>query len=336
MEGPAVPEAEIQDGPAVPAAEIQDGPAVPAAEIQDGPAAPAVAADVAPADEPGSWRGEQVPWWTAGGSMDAVDAESAGAPQLEPAPGPEAAATETPLVVGDPFRLWVAAYGQMLCGAPISPVLENDGGQVQYFENLALHAGADGTVSPLPIGHAGLRDATAVAPEPVMVDGYAVRNIAATLAQHSELRYQTRPLVQIRHLVIHHTGAAATLSPIEIALEHVETNGWPGIGYHFVIDARGAIDQTQDLTVETYHVRQFNPAAVGIALAGDYTSNVPPPHQLEALSLVLADLIRDLGLPLSSIRGHREMVQTPCPGDAFLTLWKPRLLRLVEANLTIA
>jgi hypothetical protein len=223
-----------------------------------------------------------------------------------------------------------------MCGEPITPVLDSASGPVQYFENLALLAAADGRVALLPIGAAALRDREAHAIV-VPADGggseHVVQDVSRDLPHHATRRYATRPLSLIRHLVLHHTGASATLSPAEIAIEHVEANGWPGIGYHFVIDRRGNIAQTQDLTVETYHARQFNPASVGIALAGDFSSSVPDPAQLEAAAILLCDLLRDLGLPLGAIRGHREMVQTTCPGEAFGTLWKPRLLRLVEARL---
>ncbi|MFQ5460409.1 MAG: N-acetylmuramoyl-L-alanine amidase, partial [Anaerolineae bacterium] len=146
-------------------------------------------------------------------------------------------------------------------------------------------------------------------------------------------RYPRRPLAAVRYLVIHHTGAGPAVGAADVAAEHVEVNGWPGIGYHYVIDRSGAVAKTQDLVVEAYHARQFNRAAVGIALAGDFASDVPAPAQLDAAATLLANLLRDLGLPTEALRGHRELVPTHCPGETFSALWKPRLLRLVEARL---
>jgi hypothetical protein len=238
--------------------------------------------------------------------------------------------------VAAPFRVFYAQYGPTLCGAPISELEMVDGLPSQYFERIALEEHEPGRVRLKALGSAWLKaradgfvgDAPNGQREPS-----AIVDIRATLPTHPVRTYETRPLAQIRYLVLHHTGAAADLSPEEIAREHVEANGWPGIGYHYLIDRRGTIYRTQDLTTISYHARQFNPVAVGIALSGDFTSAVPDGDQLDATARLLADLRQELGLPSSSVRGHREIVATPCPGDAFLTLWKPRLERLVERNL---
>ena len=158
-------------------------------------------------------------------------------------------------------------------------------------------------------------------------------DLTAELARHASKSYATRPLADIRYLVLHHTGAGAEIGARAIADEHVRVNDWPGIGYHFVVDHSGTIAMTQDLTTVSHHARQFNPAAVGIALTGELSGSLPTSEQMAALTELLAMLLSDLGLGIWSVRGHREMVATPCPGDTFLTVWKPRLIRQVALRL---
>jgi hypothetical protein len=250
-------------------------------------------------------------------------------------PAREEVVPETGHHLGGPFLAFYEHYGPTLCGYPITDVVMEDGVPCQYFQCLALEEHIPGRVRLKPLGEAWLataatRGPATETPAPPMGD------IAARLPRHPHLTYATRPLADIRYLVIHHTGAAPDVGAVAIATEHVETNGWPGIGYHYVVGADGAIQRTQDLTVVSYHARQFNPAAVGIALAGDFGQALPPARQLEATAELLAGLLADLGLPPEAVRGHREMVPTACPGELFLGTWKPALMRAVAERLAPA
>jgi hypothetical protein len=231
--------------------------------------------------------------------------------------------------VGEPFRSFYAYYGETLLGRPVSTVVLEGGRKCQYFENVALEEGSPGTVRLKPLGRDWLA-ARAEArarhvggqSEPVLVD------LTAALARHATKTYPLRALEDIRYLVVHHTGASGEATVQAIAEEHVRVNDWPGIGYHFVIDTDGTAYRTQDLTVVSHHARQFNPASVGIALVGDLSTALPTAEQIESTAGLLAALLRELGLPATSVRGHREMVATPCPGETFLAVWKPRLMAL--------
>jgi hypothetical protein len=242
---------------------------------------------------------------------------------------------ETGHAVGGAFLGFLDHYGLAVCGYPISDVVVEDGVPTQYFQHLALAEVAPGRVRLKPLGEAWLtlqrqREQVARAahlPRPEIVD------LVASLARHPGRAYAQRPLADIRYLVLHHTGASRDVTARAIAAEHVNVNGWPGIGYHYVIDAEGTLFRTQDLTAVSYHARQFNPVAVGIALVGDLSATLPGSAQLERTGDLLASLVADLGLPPTAIRGHREMVPTACPGDTFLSVWKPRLVRAVESRL---
>jgi N-acetyl-anhydromuramyl-L-alanine amidase AmpD len=243
---------------------------------------------------------------------------------------PERLVAETGYRVVGPFLAFYEHYGPSLCGPPLSDVVMEGGRRCQYFQCLALEEHQPGRVRLKPLGEAWLAvagQAAAAEQAAAMVD------LVDSLPRQPDQHYPERTLADIRYLVIHHTGAAADVGPATIAAEHVEANGWPGIGYHFVVGADGTIYRTQDLAVASYHARQFNPLAVGIALAGDLTAAAPTPAQLAATAALTAGLLADLGLPPDAVRGHREMVPTPCPGGLFLHGWKVDLDRAIAARL---
>jgi hypothetical protein len=233
--------------------------------------------------------------------------------------------------VGEPFVRFLEHFGLTVCGLPVTEVLIENGVKTQYFQNLALEELAPGQVRVKPLGEIVLaakrRDARRMPREglvrPDIVD------VAASLPRHGSRTYPLRTLSDIRYIVIHHSGASSDVGVRAIAGEHVVANDWPGIGYHFVISADGTIFRTQDLTVVCHHARQFNPVSVGVALLGDLSSGQPTAEQLRSAADLVAGLLSDLGLPPDAVRGHREMVPTPCPGETFLSVWKPRLMQSV-------
>jgi hypothetical protein len=232
------------------------------------------------------------------------------------------------------FTAFAAHHGALACGPPLSEPLVEHGVAVQYFGNLVLELGADDRVVPRPLGALALAREHVAPPGgdvgwPPMIDR------SDALPCHATLRYPQRPLAQIRYLVVHHSGAAARVDARDIAAEHVQINGWPGMGYHFVIGPGGLVEQCQDLTVSSHHAAQFNPVAVGIALLGDLRLTRPDPRQLDAAARLLAWLCLQLGLPRQAIRGHGELVPTDCPGPDFLKRWKPQLLDLVGVHLRL-
>lgn len=252
-------------------------------------------------------------------------------PEFEPEPELQRLVPETGYRLRGPFLSFYEHYGPLLCGLPVSEERLEDGLRCQYFQCLALEEHQPGRVRLKRLGEAwlaiGAPLAAAAAPAAVAVD------LTGKLVRHPQSTYPTRPLADIRYLVIHHTGAGPDIGPAQIAEEHVSGNGWPGIGYHVVVAPDGAVYRTQDLTVVSHHARQFNPVAVGIALMGNLAQAEPPPAQLLATADVVAGLLADLGLPLDALRGHGEMVPTDCPGERFLGGWKLALERATLARL---
>lgn len=276
---------------------------------------------------------------------DAPPAEAAPTPPLDrpeptdlpaaparPAAEPTVRVPERDVAVRGAFLGFWDAFGRTLCGLPLTDEVLVDGVRCQVFDHLVLEEWAPGQVRPAAIGGAWLAARArggAVNGRGPSAASLPVVDLVGHLAEAPGAAYPTRTLADIRYLVVHHTGAPIEVGPRQIAEEHVHALGWPGIGYHYVVGADGTAWRTQDLTAISHHARQFNPVAVGVALAGDLAHAAPPPEQLDGAARLLADLADRLGLPPEAIRGHGEMVATPCPGDAFLADWKPRLLAAV-------
>lgn len=240
---------------------------------------------------------------------------------------------ETGYTVRGDFLVFWERFGEGIFGPPITEVFEEDGATAQYFERVALMSPAPGEVQLKPLGRERLdsREGAHRPGRPMIVRPSIIDHVY-DLLRHPERRYETRPLARIRQLVIHHTAADPSIGIEDIAKKHVDDLGWPGIGYHFVIDADGQICQTNDLTTVSFHARQANPTTVGIALCGNFNDAVPTDAQLESGGRLCAYLLRELSLPLENVRGHRALVSTECPGRNWAegAAWRDALMEQIQ------
>ncbi len=161
---------------------------------------------------------------------------------------------------------------------------------------------------------------------------YEIVDIVGALPHHSTRRYATREPDNISTVTIHHT-VSPTDRPISgIAEYHVNSKGWPGIGYHFVIKASGEIFKTNYLGTISYHAGSFaspnpNTYAIGVALQGTFTDDPPPQAQLDATRWLVGHLREQLNRNLE-VKGHRDMPRrageggTQCPGNTYQE-WLP-------------
>jgi hypothetical protein len=183
------------------------------------------------------------------------------------------------------------------------------------------------------LAHADMRLQTTRAAAPARQASLVVRPLISdvtTLLAHSadaNNAYPQRPLARIRHLVLHHTGAAdASLTPWQMAEFHVNDpkHQWPGICFHYFIAANGDTYQTNHLETVCYHVVDNNPTSVGIVLAGQFDDAPPPDAQLTSTAALLAWLMQELHLPPESIVGHNEFaaLQPVRPIYHYLLFWQ--------------
>ena len=148
----------------------------------------------------------------------------------------------------------------------------------------------------------------------------AIKDITDQLPKHKTLRYDLRPLKSITHLAIHHSAAPANVAPSSIAAYHVSQD-WPGIGYHFLVEADGTIYQVNRLETIAYNVYNNNHYLVGICTAGNFNDVIPTPLQIQRLGELVAWLMQELNIPIERVLGHKEFPKTAteCPGNQWLT-----------------
>lgn len=126
--------------------------------------------------------------------------------------------------------------------------------------------------------------------------------------------------------VIHHSMTARNLkgsNPFSFANTHIDTNGWEGIGYHFVIMPDGTIYHCDDVDRRTNHAGDTNRCSIGTCLVGDFrkegANETPTEEQKSSLYLLNRELYKELPNMKRTI-GHCECPGYSwknCPGDTW-------------------
>ncbi len=132
------------------------------------------------------------------------------------------------------------------------------------------------------------------------------------LMRSSSLKYGTRLLSQINQIVVHHSASIGQTAE-DYARYHVQSKGWPGIGYTFILEIDGTIVQAHPLNVVSYNTGGVNTRTIGICLSGDFTKQEPSPQQLKSLKKLIKYLRKTLPQQLA-VYGHKDYGTTSCPG----------------------
>ena len=136
-------------------------------------------------------------------------------------------------------------------------------------------------------------------------------------------KFGPRPTSGITALVAHHSAGPAWQSAQAIYDYHVKSNGWSGIGYHFLIWPNGAVRYVGSLETSRANVADHNDEVVGICFMGTYTDDVPTDAALVSgarlVKVLRAYLRRDV-----AVEPHRHYGGTICPGNRWQE-WTPFL-----------
>ena len=135
-----------------------------------------------------------------------------------------------------------------------------------------------------------------------MPEDYQIVDLTLTLPRNPDSPYTPRDVASIRWVVLHHSAGPADQTPESIARFHIETRGWSGIAYNYLIYEDGRIFAARPLDVVPACVKGHNEESLCICFVGDFSTRPPSPTAIAA-----------------GVRGHREMPDqaTPCPGAAF-------------------
>lgn len=146
--------------------------------------------------------------------------------------------------------------------------------------------------------------------------------------------YALRNPDQIDYLVISHTAGEPSL-PLELIAQIHADHGYPGIAYHFVVDAAGQIFKVSGLEEVAQPSEEWSGRGVNICLAGDFNENAPSLLQLDAASRLCAWLCDNLTLSPDVLLGLGELTESNSPGLTFYSgpNWKELLRRQVQLNI---
>lgn len=118
---------------------------------------------------------------------------------------------------------------------------------------------------------------------------------------------------QFKYIAVHHSAVeGGTIQGY--ANYHVNTKGWPCIGYHMVIKGDQTF-QTNDLLTFSYHVASNNAHTVSVSVSGDLSKR--PLSELERNNLygVILTYMSLFNIPVEKVLGHDEFPgqNTACP-----------------------
>lgn len=142
-----------------------------------------------------------------------------------------------------------------------------------------------------------------------------INNKTNLLTRSKTKKYPTRTLSKIDKIILHHS-ATTSGSAEAFARYHVDTLGWAGIGYCFVINKDGSIDQTNELTSISNHTAGQNTSGIGICFVGNFDIETPTTAQ-ELSGQLLITYLRGILNKKIPVFGHCDFSTKTCPGKLF-------------------
>jgi len=119
-----------------------------------------------------------------------------------------------------------------------------------------------------------------------------------------------RKLSKVYLIILHHT-ASSSASVEGINNDHLK-RGWAGIGYHFLIQPDGTIDEARPIKYVGSHCAGNNTSSIGIALVGDFRKTKPTDEQLKSAKELIATLKKQVPT-IRRVLNHNDLYKTLCP-----------------------
>nr|KAG5698050.1 hypothetical protein BaRGS_016698 [Batillaria attramentaria] len=134
------------------------------------------------------------------------------------------------------------------------------------------------------------------------------------------------------YVFIHH-GAGTTCFDRESCIHKVQGyqnfhmndppsgRGWNDIGYNFVVGQDGNAYEARGWTAVGAHTKGYNTNGIAISVIGDFTDHVPNEAALDTVKqLIQCGLDNGKISPHYTLKGHRDVGTTACPGTAYYNL----------------
>ncbi|KAJ1107000.1 hypothetical protein NDU88_004397 [Pleurodeles waltl] len=141
-------------------------------------------------------------------------------------------------------------------------------------------------------------------------------------------RSQTALAPPVTYVIIHHSAGNRCFTPFEStkALKgiqdfHMDTRCWWDIGYNFLISEDGNVYEGRGWHMEGAHTIHYNKDSYGVCFLGTFTDQTPSTDAMKKVeTLICAGISRGHLSRDCILKGHRDLGNTVCPGDALYKL----------------
>lgn len=122
----------------------------------------------------------------------------------------------------------------------------------------------------------------------------------------------SRPLTN--YIIIHHRCGNGDAQSIHS--QHVNSNKWTGIGYHFYVRKDGTIYRGRPIDSIGAHCSGHNSESIGVCFEGDYSKTQIMPNAQLISGCELIKYIKGI-YPNARVKKHSDFMATACPGKYF-------------------
>lgn len=143
--------------------------------------------------------------------------------------------------------------------------------------------------------------------------------------------------MKVKEIILHcsATVEGKTFTAADIDKWH-KKQGWKKIGYHYVIDLDGTIEQGRLETENGAHCLNHNSTALGICYIGGVDKDNKPKdtrtvEQKESLCKLVFDLMGKYNLNLEQIHCHNEFANKACPSFT-IAKFRNDYLKWIDGN----
>ena len=117
----------------------------------------------------------------------------------------------------------------------------------------------------------------------------------------------------VNKVIVHHSASPITTTAEDIYDWHI-ARGWSGIGYHYIIQADGMIQDGRIIEKTGAHTKGQNTGSVGICLIGNFEEMEPTEIQLSTLKALCRGLLLRFNLEWDAVYAHNDFSATLCCG----------------------
>ncbi|KAM9113728.1 peptidoglycan-recognition protein SC2-like [Pangshura tecta] len=137
-------------------------------------------------------------------------------------------------------------------------------------------------------------------------------------------RSRVRLRTPVPYVIIHHTAGKRCTSQASCSREvkgiqnyHMDTQRWSDIGYNFLIGEDGRVYEGRGWSTVGAHAKNWNSKSLGFSFLGNFSSITPSTAALNAAkSLIRCAVSKGFLSRTYTLKGHRNVNQTSCPGNA--------------------